>query len=158
MHTCTSEYVGQKCGKLRISYIHIHLYMLLLPKLTQSDDCRTWSVVHKKLYTDFQLNVSNYVGDKCWNCISSIKSSKMGITPIKIYDSRNLSEVYHNKILCKFSTQYVKRYKTHCLIDCTEDFDLYIIVRLFPKIIESESWHGNLNLAFISPCNFIISF
>ena len=31
-------------------------------------------------------------------------------------------------------------------------FYICILVWLFLKIIERESWHGNLNLAFISPC------
>ena len=38
-----------------------------------------------KSYTNFQLNVSKHVGEKCGKlCISSILSSKRGITPTQI--------------------------------------------------------------------------
>ena len=132
-----SKHVREKCGKLYISSFYVPKGALLLQKLTQIDDNRTWSVVRlnkvickisaqyikackrkvrktvsfqyskfqkghnsyknwwhsnliystvkKKSYAKFQLNMSKHVKEKCGKlCISSILSSKRGITPTKI--------------------------------------------------------------------------
>ena len=68
-----------------------------------------------KSYIKFQLNISKNGREKCRKlCISSILSSKRGITPKKltqIDDNRTWSVVQQNKVICKYSAQYNKARK-----------------------------------------------
>ena len=50
--------------------------------------------------------MSQHVGKSGENCISSILSSKRGITPTKIGGTQNWSEVYLKKNTYKISAQY----------------------------------------------------
>ena len=146
-----SKHVREKWGKLYISSFYVPKGALLLQKLTQIDDNRTWSVVRlnkvickisaqyvkawkrkvrktvyfqyskfqkghnsytnwrhsnldlsyskTKSYAKFQLNMSKHVREKCGKlCISSILSSKRGITPTKIDANWQHSNLICNRV------------------------------------------------------------
>ena len=82
-----SKHVGEKCGKLCISSI-LSSKRGLTPtkKWTEIEDTQTRSLVQKtKPWEKFQPNKAKHVQENCGKLrISSILSSKRGITPTKI--------------------------------------------------------------------------
>ena len=65
--------------------------------------------IYWKSYTKFQLNISKHIEEKCGKlCIFSIPSSKWGITPTKIDDTRTWTDSYSMKVIYRISAQYAK--------------------------------------------------
>ena len=106
------EHVWQECGKLYFKYYQFQ-------KWYNSD--KNWrklmtldfnlKFIKWKSYTKSQLNMSKHIEEKYGKlCISSILSSKRGITPTKIDDTRTWSDVHSMKVIYmyKISAQYAK--------------------------------------------------
>ena len=112
-----SEHVWQKCGKLYFKYFQFQ-------KGYNSD--KNWrklmtldsnlKFIKWKSYTKVQLNMQKHTEGKCGKlCISSIISSKKGITLTKSDDTRTLFDVHSMKVIYKISAQYAKACKRKML-------------------------------------------
>ena len=113
---------------------------------TQSYATRTWSIEHyTKSYKKFKLNMSKHLGEKCRKlCISSVLSSKRGMTPTKNGANWRHSILVCstlNKVICKISVQYVKAEK--CGMLCISSF-LRSKRDITPTKIDANWWHSNL--------------
>ena len=95
-----SKHAWQKCGKLYFKYFQI--------QKGYDSDKNLRRLMTLKFNLKF-INVSKHIEEKCGKlCISSILSSKRGITPTKIDDTRSWSDVHSMKVIYKISAQYAK--------------------------------------------------
>ena len=86
-----SKHVGEKCGKLRISSILSSKRGITPTNIDKNDETQNWSGVHKK---EIMCKISAQYFKACWGkvgklCISSILSSKRGLTSTKIDANRH---------------------------------------------------------------------
>ena len=66
-------------------------------KIEDTQTCSVLKFMKWKSYTKSQLNVTKHVGEKCGKlCMSSILSSKMEITPTKIDENWQ-----HSNLICR---------------------------------------------------------
>ena len=98
-----SKHVREKCRKLRISsFLSSKRGITPTKKLCKLTTLELDLYYNKtKSYANFQLNMSKHAREKCGIlCISSILSSKRGITPTKIDASW-----WHSNMICSTGTQ-----------------------------------------------------
>ena len=110
-----SNHVGEKCRKLLNSYILSSKRGITPSKLTQGDDIRIWSVVH---FNKVICKISAQCVKACRRKVrktaqflySMFKKRHNSFILQKLTqsdDTRTLSVVHWNTVMCKISAQYV---------------------------------------------------
>ena len=109
-----SEHVGEKCGKLSISYI-----ISSKRGITPSRIDENWRHLNLICSIIKQCRIQNFnsigqsiiIGEKCGKlCISNILSSKKGITPTKI----DVNWRHSNLICCTVTQSHMQNFGSIC--------------------------------------------